>query len=505
MSTENKSKKVKENPQVAARKEKLSALLAGGVNPYPNQFKPEQSLLQVVQRYGEVADEERLAAAEVKCVGRVVLHRHFGKLTFATLMDESGRLQVAVQRDHIGADLYREVFRKVEVGDWLGVEGSLFLTKTGELTIRVNRFQLLAKSVRPLPEKFHGLEDLETRYRQRYLDLIVNPEVRDLFRTRSQIIRLIRHFMEERGFLEVETPMMHPIPGGAVARPFVTHHNALDRELFLRIAPELYLKRLIVGGFERVFEINRNFRNEGLSTRHNPEFTMMEFYQAFADYRDLMDLTEALVTHVVRETHDGSLKVTHQEREIDFSSPWQRLTLGESLVHYAGADVHQVAERAYLLALAKEKGVKVDDKWDDGKLLLELFEALVEENLIQPTFILDYPVSVSPLSRRSDTNPEVAERFELFIGGWEIANAFSELNDPADQADRFQKQVDAKESGDLEAMHFDEDYIRALEYGMPPTAGEGIGIDRLVMLLTDSAAIRDVLLFPQMRSSAKGS
>jgi lysyl-tRNA synthetase, class II len=504
MSTAQKVKKVKENPQVASRKEKLAALVAGGVNPYPNNFKPEQTLAFVAQTHGQEKDVDVLSGVQVKCAGRVVLHRHFGKLTFATLMDETGRLQVAVGRDHIGADLYREVFRKVEVGDWLGVEGSLFLTKTGELTIRVDSFVLLSKSVRPLPEKFHGLEDLETRYRQRYLDLIVNPPVRDLFRTRSKIIRLIRQFMEERGFLEVETPMMHPIPGGAVARPFVTHHNALDRELFLRIAPELYLKRLIVGGFERVFEINRNFRNEGLSTRHNPEFTMMEFYQAFADYRDLMDLTEALINHVVAEIHNGALKVTHQEREIDFSSPWQRLTLGESLIKYGGADPEQVNERGYLLALADEKSIKIDPNWDDGKLLLELFEGLVEDQLIQPTFIIDYPVSVSPLSRRSDENPEIAERFELFIGGWEIANAFSELNDPADQAQRFQKQVDAKDAGDLEAMHYDEDYVRALEYGMPPTGGEGIGIDRLVMLLTDSAAIRDVLLFPQMRSSAKG-
>ncbi|MBF0446963.1 MAG: lysine--tRNA ligase [Magnetococcales bacterium] len=504
MTTEKKSKIIKENPQIAARKEKLAALREAGVNPYPNQFKPEQKLLEVVEKYGEEKDAAVLDAALVRCAGRVILHRHFGKLTFATLMDETGRLQVAVGRDHIGAELYREIFRKIEVGDWLGVEGRLFLTQTGELTVRVDRFQLLSKSVRPLPEKFHGLEDLETRYRQRYLDLIVNPEVRDLFKTRSKIIQLIRAFMEGRGYLEVETPMMHSIPGGAVARPFVTHHNALDRELYLRIAPELYLKRLIVGGFERVFEINRNFRNEGLSTRHNPEFTMMEFYQAFADYRDLMDLTEALLTHVVQETHDGTLAVTHQGRTVDFSSPWQRLTLGESLVKYAGADADQIGNRDYLLALAAEKSVKIDDKWDDGKLLLELFEGLVEEKLIQPTFILDYPVSVSPLSRRSDINPEIAERFELFIGGWEIANAFSELNDPADQAERFQKQVDAKDSGDLEAMHFDADYIRALEYGMPPTAGEGIGIDRLVMLLTDSAAIRDVLLFPQMRTTDKG-
>ncbi|MEO5330671.1 MAG: lysine--tRNA ligase [Magnetococcus sp. YQC-5] len=488
-----------ENPQVMARKAKLAALVEYGVNPYPNDFKPTDPLGRVSQAHGEVTDPEVLANVQVRSAGRIMLLRNFGKLTFATLVDESGRLQIAVHRDEVGETLYREVFRKIEVGDFLGVEGALFRTQTGELTIRVVRFQLLTKSVRPLPEKFHGLEDVEARYRHRYVDLIVNPEVREVFKTRSRTIQLIREFMQARGFLEVETPMMHPIPGGAVARPFVTHHNALERDLFLRIAPELYLKRLIVGGFEKVFEINRNFRNEGLSIRHNPEFTMMEFYQAHADYRDLMELTEKLLTHVVHAIH-GTLVITHQGRTLDFTPPWPRLTLGEALVQYAQADPVRIGERAYLEALAHQRGITLHPAWDQGKVLLELFESLVENLLLSPTFVVDYPVSVSPLSRRSDQNPEVVERFELFIGGWEIANAFSELNDPADQAERFRSQVAAKEHGDLEAMHYDSDYIHALEYGMPPTAGEGIGIDRLVMLLTDSAAIRDVILFPVLRS-----
>ncbi|MBF0340551.1 MAG: lysine--tRNA ligase [Magnetococcales bacterium] len=488
-----------ENPLVAARKAKLAALIEAGVNPYPNDFKPSDPLGRLREQYDAITDGETLQAVQVKSAGRIMLLRNFGKLTFATLADDSGRLQIAVQRDEVGEELYREVFRKIEVGDFLGVEGNLFRTQTGELTIRANRFQLLSKAVRPLPEKWHGLEDVEARYRQRYVDLIVNPEVRQVFRVRSRLIHLIRGFMEARGFLEVETPMMHPIPGGAVARPFVTHHNALDRNLFLRIAPELYLKRLIVGGFERVFEINRNFRNEGLSVRHNPEFTMMEFYQAYADYRELMELTETLITHLVQSVH-GTLVITHQGRQIDFTPPWPRLTPGEALVRHAEADPARVDDRSWLEEFAASHHLPVKTAWDVGKLQLELFEALVENRLINPTFIIDYPVSVSPLSRRSDANADITERFELFIGGWEIANAFSELNDPADQAERFRAQVAAKDGGDLEAMHFDADYIQALEYGMPPTAGEGIGIDRLTMLLTDSAAIRDVILFPVLRS-----
>ncbi|MGN7611374.1 lysine--tRNA ligase [Magnetococcales bacterium HHB-1] len=490
-----------ENSLIAVRKGKVAALRTHGVNPYPNNFRPDTSLPQIQKAYAEERDSDTLQAVAVKVAGRVILLRNFGKLTFAQLRDQEGQLQIAVQRDRVGADLYREVFRKVEVGDILGVEGHLFRTKTGELTVRVEKFQLLTKAVRPLPEKWHGLEDVELRYRQRYLDLIVNQDVRTVFKTRSKIIRLIRHFMEDLGFLEVETPMMHPIPGGATARPFITHHNALDRQLYLRVAPELYLKRLVVGGFEKVFEINRNFRNEGLSVRHNPEFTMMEFYQAYADYNDLMDLTETLFAHVAKAVK-GDTAFEFQGRTLDFAPPWPRLTLEEVLVRDAGATLDQLSDRASMERFAAEKGVALDKKWDDGQVLLELFEALVEKNLFQPTFIIDYPVSVSPLSRRSDQRPEIAERFELFVGGWEVANAFSELNDPEDQAARFQKQVEAKEAGDNEAMHFDADYIRALEYGLPPTAGEGIGIDRLVMLLTDSPSIRDVLLFPQMRPEA---
>ena len=500
-----------ENPQIAARRAKLEALIAAGVNPYPNDFRPENSLNGLFQAYEHEHDEAVLAQAGACCAGRIMLLRSFGKLTFAHMRDESGQMQIAVQRDEVGADRYREIFRKVEVGDILGVRGTLFRTRTGELTIRVAEFQLLTKSLRPLPEKWHGLEDVETRYRQRYVDLIVNPEVRDRFHTRSQIIRLLRTGMEKRGFLEVETPMMHPIPGGAVARPFVTHHNALGQDLYLRIAPELYLKRLIVGGFERVFEINRNFRNEGLSVRHNPEFTTMEFYQAYSDYRELMQLTRELLTHVVQTVH-GTLQVTHQGREIDFST-WDTLTIPQALVkHVDDCTEANVADRDYLwLKTEREifidpnngeakEFLKVDPKIEIPQLQINLFETAVEKRLLNPTFIVDYPIPASPLSRRSDANPEVAERFELFIGGWEIANAFSELNDPADQAARFRIQAAAKDSGDEEAMHFDADYIRALEYGMPPTAGEGIGIDRLVMLLTDAASIRDVLLFPQLRN-----
>ncbi|MBF0145790.1 MAG: lysine--tRNA ligase [Magnetococcales bacterium] len=493
-----------EHSQISVRKEKLAALQQAGVPHYPNEFRPRHTLEDLLTRFGQEQNGEVLAGIEVCVAGRIILYRHFGKLVFATLRDATADMQVAVQRDEVGETLYTQVFRKLDVGDWIGVEGHLFRTKTGELTVRVARFQLLAKGLRPLPEKWHGLEDIETRYRQRYLDLIVNPEVRTLFRTRSKIVRLIRDAMEAQGFLEVETPMMHPIPGGAVARPFITHHNALDRDLYLRIAPELYLKRLIVGGFDKVFEINRNFRNEGLSTRHNPEFTMMEFYQAFTDYEELMTFVERLICQVVAAIHPEGMVVTHQGRQIDFTPPWPRLTPAEALIRFGAATPEQTQTLDGLKALAANHGLEIKDVTDEGVLLLELFEHVVEEKLVQPTFIKDYPISVSPLSRRSTQNPQVADRFELFIGGWEIANAFSELNDPQDQAERFHAQVQAKEAGDLEAMHFDDDYIRALEYGMPPTGGAGIGIDRLVMLLTNAAAIRDVILFPQMRSRVEG-
>lgn len=488
-----------ENQQITARKVKLGALREQDVNPYPTGFKPETNLRTVIDSAENCPvplDEVR-----VKVAGRVMLHRHMGKLTFMTLQDEDAQLQIAVKRDVIGADLYRNVFRKIERGDFIGVEGHLFHTQTGELTVHVNSFTLLTKTVRPLPEKFHGLEDTETRYRQRYVDLIVNNEVRDTFRTRSRVISYIRKYMESHGFLEVETPMLHPIPGGATARPFVTHYNALDSDFYLRIAPELYLKRLIVGGFERVFEINRNFRNEGMSTKHNPEFTMMEFYQAYTDYRELMDFTENLIQGAVELINDGNLVLRYQNDDIDFSGPWDRLTLSEAIIKYMNADEDHMNDREYLEDfLARNIGIDVQSDWSDDVLMFNIFEEGVEHQLIQPTFIIDYPISVSPLSRRSDSNPDVAERFELFIAGNEIANAFSELNDPADQAERFRSQVEAKDAGDDEAMFYDEDYVTALEYGMPPTGGEGIGIDRLVMLLTNSSNIRDVLFFPQMKA-----
>jgi lysyl-tRNA synthetase class 2 len=487
-----------ENEQITARKEKLLALKEQGIPLYPNDFRPSHSLVQVRTRY-DAQPQTVLDNQEIfRCAGRILLLRNFGKLTFAQLRDATGQMQIAVQRDEVGAEQYTQVFRKLDVGDIIGVEGHLFLTRTGEVTLRIHTFQLLAKSLRPLPEKWHGLEDVELRYRQRYLDLIVTPATHERFRTRSHIIRQIRNFMEDHDFLEVETPMMHPIPGGATARPFITHHNALDVDLYLRVAPELYLKRLIVGGLERVFEINRSFRNEGLSVRHNPEFTMMETYQAYADYRDLMDFMEQLLLTVVR-TVTGGERIPFQEEEIDFTPPWPRITLAEALVQYAQADPARIQELDYLRTFADARDIHQDPDWDGGKLLLHLFEETVEARLIQPTFIIDYPISVSPLSRRSDRNPDIAERFELFIGGWEIANAFSELNDPADQAERFRRQASAKDAGDPEAMHFDADYIRALEFGMPPTGGTGLGIDRLVMLLTNTSSIRDVLLFPQLR------
>ena len=486
-----------ENQQIKSRRVKLDALRENGVNPYTTGFKPETKNLKTVINSVENCPVP-LDEVRVKVAGRMILYRHMGKLTFATLQDEDSHLQICVKRDVVGADLYRNVFRKIERGDFIGVEGYLFYTQTGELTVQVESFTLLTKAVRPLPEKFHGLEDTETRYRQRYVDLIVNREVHDIFKTRSKIISYIRQYMEAEGFLEVETPMLHPIPGGATARPFTTHYNVLDSEFYLRIAPELYLKRLIVGGFERVFEINRNFRNEGVSTKHNPEFTMMEFYQAYTDYKELMDFTVCLITNIVGRIN-GSMVVNYQGTEIDFTGPWDRLNLPQSIVKYMNADEERMNDRQYLEELAQGLGIEVQSQWDDGTLMFNIFEEGVEHKLIQPTFIIDYPISVSPLSRRSDSNPDVAERFELFIAGNEIANAFSELNDPADQAERFRSQVEAKDAGDDEAMFFDEDYVRALEYGMPPTGGEGIGIDRLVMLLTNSSSIREVLFFPQMK------
>ncbi|HVT37149.1 MAG TPA: lysine--tRNA ligase, partial [Nevskiaceae bacterium] len=421
-----------------------------------------------------------------------------GKASFGTLADMSGRIQVFAQQQALGEDTYN-VFKTADVGDILGAVGTVMKTKTGELSLRVSELRLLAKGVRPLPEKWAGLTDTEQRYRQRYVDLIVNPDVRAVFEKRGQAVRFIRSFFDALGFVEVETPMLQPIPGGATARPFITHHNALDRDLYLRIAPELYLKRLVVGGFERVYEINRNFRNEGLSTRHNPEFTMLEFYQAYADYRDLMDLIETLLRDLAI-TVAGSGKLIYQERGYDLEKPFTRWTMRQAVKHFNQAlDEAKLGERDYLAQAARALRIEVKDGYGAGKILTEIFEKTAEANLLDPTFITEYPTEVSPLARQNDADPTITDRFELFVGGREIANGFSELNDPDDQAARFRAQVAAKDRGDSEAMHYDADYIRALEYGMPPTAGAGIGIDRLVMFMTDSPSIRDVLLFPQMR------
>ncbi|HSH28779.1 MAG TPA: lysine--tRNA ligase, partial [Thiohalobacter sp.] len=437
------------------------------------------------------------------CVaGRMMAKRVMGKASFAQLLDMSGRIQLFVQRDALPEGRYQE-FKGWDVGDILGAEGALFKTKTGELSVKVDSLRLLTKSLRPLPEKYHGLTDTEVRYRQRYLDLIMNEVSREVFRTRTRIVQYIRDFLNARGFLEVETPMMQSIPGGAAARPFITHHNALEMQLFLRIAPELYLKRLVVGGFEKVYEINRNFRNEGLSTRHNPEFTMLEFYQAYADYHDLMDLTETLLREMARDIL-GTQQIEYQGESYDFSKPFARMTVKESILHF-NPDISEagITNLETARKIAEGLGIPLKPGYGLGKVQIEIFEKTVEHRLKDPTFITAYPTEVSPLARRNDADPFVTDRFELFVGGREIANGFSELNDAEDQAERFRQQVQEKEAGDEEAMHFDADYVTALEHGMPPTAGEGIGIDRLVMLFTDSPSIRDVLLFPHMRKAGE--
>ena len=489
-----------ENRLIAERRGKLDALREAG-QAYPNDFRKDTTSGELIERFGE-SDAEALAEIDetFSVAGRMMAKRVMGKIAFVRLQDRSGAIQLMIQRDNLPEGVFQQ-FKHWDVGDIIGASGAIVRTQKGELSIKTNELRLLSKSLRPLPEKYHGLTDTEIRYRRRYVDLIMNEDSRSIFRTRSKIITFIRSFMEapERDFLEVETPMMHPIPGGAAARPFVTHHNALDLQMFLRIAPELYLKRLIVGGLGRVYEINRNFRNEGVSTTHNPDFTMLEFYWAYADYNDLMDLTERMLVELTQAVA-GTDKVSYQGVEIDFGSPFERLSVEEAVRRYnpkmADADLWN---EEFLRSACDALQIHTENNWGAGKLLTELFEATVEEHLEQPTFITQYPTEVSPLSRRNDDNPEVTDRFELFICGREIANGFSELNDPEDQAARFRAQVENKDAGDLEAMHYDDDYIRALEYGMPPTAGEGIGIDRLVMLYTDSPSIRDVLLFPYMR------
>jgi lysyl-tRNA synthetase class 2 len=484
------------------RRDKAQELAGMGVPLYSNAFCPSHAVAEVLPAGAQLEAEQFAEPATVYAVaGRLMAMRRFGKAAFAHLADRSGRIQTYFNRDVLGEAHYNQ-FKKWDIGDIVGVTGVLFKTKTGELSLQAKEITMISKSLRQLPEKFHGLTDVETRYRQRYLDLIVTPETGDTFRKRGEIIRFMRDYLCDRGFMEVETPMMQPLPGGATAKPFRTYHNALGMELFLRIAPELYLKRLLVGGLERVFEINRNFRNEGLSTRHNPEFTMLELYQAYATYEDLIILTEKMISALCRKIN-GTTAISYQGQAVNLTPPWRKMTMDEALVEIAGLEAALLTDYQGLRDLCRQKGVKLADKAGIGKLKTELFELLVEEKLIDPTFITAYPIEVSPLARRNDQNPDLTDRFELFICGREIANAFSELNDPDDQRRRFEEQIAKR--GDDEEIHpeVDEDYLRALEYGMPSAAGEGIGIDRLVMLLTDSPSIRDVILFPHLKPEAQ--
>ena len=487
------------NQILKQRRQKANDLAELGVSLYANDFRPSHHAADILLKEDEIdADSVPEKGPQYSVAGRIIAMRKFGKAAFLHIQDETGKIQIHVKRDVLGQEKFA-VFKKTDIGDIAGFTGGLFRTKTGELTLGALEMKLITKSFRPLPEKFHGLTDVEQRYRQRYVDLIVNPEVRETFRKRVEIIGLVRNFLTERGFMEVETPMMHSIPGGATAKPFKTHHNALNMDLFLRIAPELYLKRLLVGGFERVFEINRNFRNEGLSTRHNPEFTMVEFYQAFATYHDLMDLTEEMISGIALKVN-GTMTIKYQGQDVDLTPPWKRYTMDETLTEVAGIDPTLLKDPEKVIRLAKEKEIKLEAHDGPGKAKTELFELLVEEKLLNPTFVTEYPTEVSPLARCNEKNQDVTDRFELFITGREIANAFSELNDPMDQRQRFEKQITEQADNDEVASVMDEDFVRALEYGMPPAAGEGIGIDRLVMLLTDSSSIRDVILFPHLRA-----
>ena len=487
-----------ENRLIAQRREKLAEIRQQG-NAFPNDFRRNVMNAELAVEY-ENTDAETLKAdtRRVKIAGRMMTKRVMGKASFATIRDMSGDMQLYVKRDDLPEGVYAE-FKRWDLGDIIAAEGTMFRTQKGELSVLVDEIRLLTKSIRPLPEKFHGLSDQEMRYRQRYVDLIMNEASRETFKIRTRVIDGVRRYLMSKDYLEVETPMMQAIPGGATARPFNTYHNALDMDLFLRIAPELYLKRLVVGGFERVFEINRNFRNEGLSTRHNPEFTMVEFYQAYADYNELIDLTEDMLRTVTQDVL-GTSEVHYQGTDLDFAKPFHRMTVIESILHFnPDITVEQLSDIESAKQVANALAIPLKDSYGLGKIQIEIFEKTVEHRLMEPTFITAYPTEVSPLARRNDDDPFVTDRFEFFVGGREIANGFSELNDAEDQAERFRAQVAEKEAGDDEARHFDDDYIRALEYGMPPTAGEGIGIDRLVMLLTDSPSIRDVLLFPHMR------
>ena len=487
------------NDVLRTRIEKACVLLDANLHLYPNTFRKDTHLGEISSAYNDLDDAALAEVGKVfRVAGRMTSLRSFGKVTFVKLQDVSGTMQIFVARDDLGAETY-QIFKKFDMGDIVGVEGDLFRTKTGELTLRAKSVTLVTKSMRPLPEKYHGLKDMETRYRQRYVDLIVTPKTSEIFRKRTMIVRGLRNYLDAKGFLEVETPMMQPIPGGATAKPFETHHNALDMKLYMRIAPELYLKRLLVGGFEKVYEINRNFRNEGISTRHNPEFTMLEFYWAYADFRDLMDLTEDMISTVARDVC-GSTVVHYQGVDIDLTpGKWTRISFHESIEKIGGVDPADYLDYDRCAALVRKSGEKAVKGEKLGKLQAKLFDIFVEPKLIQPHFIYHYPTDISPLSRRNEDNPDITDRFELFVVGRELGNAFSELNDPVDQRGRFEDQVKEKAAGDDEAHFMDEDYVRALEYGMPPAAGQGVGIDRLVMLLTDSPSIREVILFPLLR------
>jgi lysyl-tRNA synthetase class 2 len=493
---------VKRSQEFQQRLARLEALRKRGIDPYPNDFKPGVSCSEIIERFGNLTREELEKTGDVvSFAGRIMALRSFGKASFAHIQDPSGKIQVYLKKDKLGEDAY-VLFKECDVGDYIGVSGKPFRTRTDELTVMATELKLLSKGLSPLPEKWHGLKDVEARYRQRYLDLTVNPRSREVFIKRTRIIGLIREFLIKKGFIEVETPMMQHIPGGAAARPFITHHNALDQDLYLRIAPELYLKRLVIGGFERVFEINRNFRNEGVSTQHNPEFTMLEFYQAYATFEDLMELTEEMISSVVRELY-GTTKITCQGQALDFTPPWTRITVKEAIVKHSGADGDIFKDREKALKFLEGVNPALAGKLEGlshGKIIAEIFEEVAEPALIQPTLVTHWPVDVSPLARRNPDDHSLVDRFELLIMGKEIANAFSELNDPIDQGERFVMQVKEREAGDQEAHPMDEDFLRALEYGMPPAAGEGIGIDRLVMILTDSPSIRDVILFPLLRA-----
>lgn len=487
---------------IKKRKKKIVDLMDKNINLFPNDFIVSHTVQDIKQAIIDTPDSFTENDPVFVVAGRMMAINRFGKASFIRFRDRTGQLQAYVRRDKIGDEAFF-LFKQLDIGDFVGLSGGMFKTRTGEWTLLVKELKLVCKSIRPLPEKYHGLKDPEKRYRRRYIDLIMNSDVRDVFLKRSGIIQAIRTFLLDRDFLEVETPMMQPVPGGAEATPFVTYHNALGMDLFLRIAPELYLKRLVIGGFERVFEINRSFRNEGVSSRHNPEFTMLEFYQAYARYEDLMDITEEMFRYVALEV-TGSTSIPYQGDTIDMGAKWRRMTLASALEEIGGIDAGLLNNRDKLLELAASNGIKVTKTGRLGKIITKLFDVLVEPKLLQPTFIIGYPVEVSPLSRRNETEPNLTDRFELFIAGHEIANGFSELNDPADQKERFLQQAADREAGDKAAHYMDKDYIEALEYGMPPTAGEGIGIDRLVMLFTNAASIREVILFPHMKPAERG-